>query len=93
MSAELVQAVAELVSAVIWPAIVIVVLFTYRDSVRGILANLEVMVAARYFRSSDIRTVIEGQVAEVRKTLAQEDRPRHRAAVLDDIQKELTASE
>lgn len=41
MSTELLRAIAELIDALIWPLIIIVVLFFYRDSVKNILANLE----------------------------------------------------
>ena len=41
MSTELLRAISELIGALIWPLIIIVVLFFYRDSVKNILANLE----------------------------------------------------
>lgn len=41
MSPELLRSISELIGALIWPTIIIIVLFIYRNSVRNILMNLE----------------------------------------------------
>ena len=41
MSVEMIRALSEPIGALIWPAIVIIVLFVFRSSMKNILANLE----------------------------------------------------